>query len=100
MYMDLEKTGEIDKMLFMGRSGRFVPVEPGSGGGILYRVKDDKTYAVTGTKGYEWMDAGLAEKGEAKIDWSYYHKLAEDAQKAIEKYGSFEEFVEIKEPAA
>ena len=36
-----------------------------SNGGNLYRVKDGKAYAVTGTKGYKWLERDVVE--EAKI---------------------------------
>lgn len=84
-------------MHFVGRTGLFVPVTEESGGGQLYRVKDDKRYAVTATKDYLWIEAHVYEtmKDEHKleIDESYFEKLAYDAIKAIEQFGSFEEFV-------
>lgn len=83
---------------FVGKTGRFVPVTEESGGGILYRVKDDKHYAVTGTKGYFWMEAEhvkmMGEDAYSRIiDQSYFENLADAAVKAIKKFGSFEEFV-------
>lgn len=86
-----------DKALFrhVGRTGLFVPVE--SGGGALYRVYEDKYYAVSGTKGHLWMEADIAiEAGESdalQIDMSYFEKLRSNAVKAIEQFGPFEEFV-------
>jgi energy-coupling factor transporter ATP-binding protein EcfA2 len=79
----------------VGRTGLFVPVE--SGGGALYRVYDDKYYAVSGTKGHLWMEADTAveakEKDSLQIDMSYFEKLKDNAVNAIEQFGSFEEFV-------
>jgi hypothetical protein len=77
----------------VGRTGLFVPVE--TGGGTLYRVFEDKYYAVSGTKGHLWMEAETAiEAGDdLQIDMSYFEKLKDDAIKAIEQFGSFEEFV-------
>jgi hypothetical protein len=79
-------------MRLLGRTGRFVPVLVG--GGTLYRVKEERYYAVAGTKGYKWMDAEVA-KGlpDLQIDMSYFEKLKDEAVKAIEQFGSFEEFV-------
>ena len=96
MYLDKEDHGEealvYRNMHHLGRSGRFVPVL--ENGGTLYRVKDDKYYAVTGTKGYKWMEADVAKLvPDVKIDMSYFEKLKNDAIKTIEKFGSFEEFV-------
>jgi hypothetical protein len=79
----------------VGRTGLFVPVE--SGGGALYRVYEDKYYAVSGTKGHLWMEADLAieagEKDDLKIDMTYFDKLKNDAVKAIDQFGPFEAFV-------
>jgi len=92
MYLDFEHDKPerlVENMQFVGRIGRFVPVTEESGGGILYRYQDWKFYAVTGTKGHFWMDANVAEQGmkegKVEIDMSYFHKLADDAIKAIEK---------------
>jgi hypothetical protein len=79
----------------VGRTGLFVPVR--ENGAALYRFNDDKYYAVAGTKGHLWMEADAAleagEKDDLEIDMTYFEKLREDAVKAIEKFGSFEEFV-------
>ena len=79
----------------VGRTGLFVPVE--KGGGALYRVYEDKYYAVSGTKGHLWMEADIAieagENDDLQIDMTYFEKLKDDAVKAIEQFGSFEEFV-------
>jgi energy-coupling factor transporter ATP-binding protein EcfA2 len=100
MYLDFagEKPMHMadDKDLhFVGRTGRFVPVMPGSGGGILYRVKDDKQYAVTGTKGYLWLEAEVAKSmsDQIEIDMQYFDNLVDAARKTIEKFGEFKEFI-------
>jgi hypothetical protein len=57
MYLDREDQKDEEspldrhRMRHLGRTGRFVPVL--EGGGTLYRVKDEKYYAVTGTKGHQ-----------------------------------------------
>jgi energy-coupling factor transporter ATP-binding protein EcfA2 len=92
-YDDDEKLLDYHDMRHLGRTGRFVPVR--QEGGTLYRVKDEKYFAVAGTKGYKWIDAEIARSmPNLKIDMSYFEKLANDAIKAIEKFGSFEEFVQ------
>jgi energy-coupling factor transporter ATP-binding protein EcfA2 len=94
MYLDKERSEEPDyrRMRHVGRTGRFVPVL--DHGGVLYRVKDDKYYAVSGTKGYLWIDADIArDRDDLKIDMSYFEKLKDEAIKSIERFGSFEEFV-------
>lgn len=97
----LDREDHVDKedldrhrMRYLGRTGRFVPVV--EGGGTLFRVQGDpeKYYAVAGTKGYKWIEADVAkEMPDLKVDMSYFEKLKEDAVKAIEQFGSFEEFV-------
>ena len=97
MYLDREehdKDEELDyrRMRHLGRTGRFVPVLEEQGG-TLYRVKDNKYYAVTGTKGYKWVDAEIAKDlPDLKIDMSYFEKLKVDAVKTIEQFGSFQDF--------
>ena len=99
MYLDFEHdkamplaTGHME---FVGRTGRFVPVTD-SFGGVLYRVKDDKFYAVSGTKGYLWLEAEKAKNmddaNELIIDMNYFESLVDDAVKAIEKFGRYEDF--------
>ena len=99
MYLDVHGLNENDvhePMIHVGRSGLFIPVREGTpGSGILYRVKDDKKYAVTGTKGYHWMEVELFEQASPtpEVDESYYEKLVDTAIKTIEKFGSYEEFI-------
>jgi hypothetical protein len=95
IYLDLkhgesEEQTPIEDMQFVGRIGRFVPVNKGYNGGILYRIKDEKAYAVTGTKGYEWVEAHVAESlPSGAIDHSYFDTMVEKARDAIEFYGPF-----------
>ena len=79
---------------FVGRVGLFSPVKPGNDGGILYRRKDDKYYALPGTKGYRWLESEMVKTlgKEDDIDMRYYDKLADEAKATIENYGFFEEF--------
>lgn len=81
-------------MHFIGRTGRFVPVKPGYDGGVLYRVKEGKYYAVTGTKGYLWVEEKHAKNLTADaIDMNYFEKLVEEARNTIDYFGVFTEFV-------
>jgi energy-coupling factor transporter ATP-binding protein EcfA2 len=97
MYMDREeheKNEDLDyrRMRHLGRTGRFVPVE--ENGGTLYRVKDEKYYLVTGTKGFKWIEAEIAANMiDVKIDMAYFEKLASEAIRTIEQFGSFEELI-------
>jgi hypothetical protein len=99
MYLDFSGTGEIDQMVHVGRTGSFVPVT--SGGGTLWRVKDGEKFAVTGTKGLQWIrrdaaiDRGMHE-GDVNLDMAYFEDLKRKAFDAISKYvweGDLEWFV-------
>ena len=80
---------------FIGKVGRFCPIKPGCGGGLLMREKDGKYYAATGSKGYRWLESEMVtELGkEDDIDRSYYDKMVDEAIKSISEYGDFEWFV-------
>ena len=97
LYLDMNENLENDahEYKFIGRVGEFVPIEPGKGGGILYRVADGKNYAAAGTKGYRWLDAETVKAAsyEQYIDKSYFEKLANDAIEHINTFGDYEWFV-------
>jgi len=80
---------------FVGRTGRFIPVVEGSGGGKLMRHYEGKEFAVTGTKGYLWVESDVAKlrKEEPEVDLNYFEELVEKAKAAIEQFGSYEELV-------
>lgn len=82
-------------LYFVGRVGLFCPIIPGKGGGILLRVKDNKQYAVTGTKGYRWQEAESVRVNnkEADIDRSYYKALVDAAYDTISAYGDINLFL-------
>lgn len=79
---------------FIGKAGRFCPVKPGNGGGILLREKDGKFYAATGSKGYRWLEAEMVRTLNKMdiIDRSYYDAMVDEAVNDISKYGDFEWF--------
>ena len=98
MYLDFndDPLRKVTEYQHIGRTGSFVPVT--SGGGTLWRIKDDKKYAVTGTKGYRWIEretavARLSTDQIEHLDMSYFEKLAAKAEEAIEYYGPFDKFV-------
>lgn len=101
IYLDLDHnrpaalSGNVEDMQFVGRIGRFVPVKPDTaGGGILWRVKDDKNFAVTGTKGYFWAEAYVAEKlPKSAIDMTYFETLVDKARDTIEFYGPYADLI-------
>ena len=78
--------------VFVGKIGFFCPVK--SGGGVLYRENGGKYFAVTGTKGYRWVEAEtIAATDTSLIDRNYYVALVDDAIAAISKYTDVEWFV-------
>lgn len=81
--------------IFVGKVGNFCPIKPGCGGGVLYREKDGKFYAATGTKGYRWKEAEIVKElgKEKEVDESYYIFQVDEAIDTISKYGDFERFV-------
>ena len=103
-------------MHFVGRIGLFVPVLKSAGGASLVQLRNDKVYAVAGTKGYHWLEAEMVRSfGLDLIEWSfdelvhwrdkgpgfitdiidlnYYENLVDKAMETIEKFGSFAELV-------
>lgn len=81
--------------IFIGKVGNFCPIKAGCGGGVLYREKDGKYYAATGSKGYRWLEAEMVRElgKQADIDERYYIQMVDEAIAAISKYGDFEQFV-------
>lgn len=76
-----------ESMDFIGRVGLFCPMK--TLGGPLYRVLDDKKYAVTGTKGYRWLPADVVKTlgKEDDIDVSYFEAQVDEALDKIAKFG-------------
>lgn len=97
LYLDMNENLSEDEhnYKFVGRVGEFCPIAPGKGGGLLYRVKDGKYFAATGTKGYRWLESEMVKqlKWEDRIDNDYFSKLANDAIEHIQEFGDYEWFV-------
>lgn len=91
----IKRIAEGHNYIFIGKVGQFCPIKPGCGGGLLMREKDGKYYAVTGSKGYRWLESEMVRelKKEGDIDLSYYDNLVNEAVDTISKYGDFEWFV-------
>ena len=82
----------LSELHHVGRTGSFVPVT--TGGGVLWRIKDDRHYAVTGTKGYLWIEREMAlVREDLEIDMAYFEKLKKDALAAIDVYVDYNAFV-------
>jgi hypothetical protein len=99
MYLDFDAVQKpmatYEGMHHVGKTGRFVPVSDESGGGILWRVQDEKNSAVTGTKGYFWVEAEVAkEMGEdVEIDYTYFDQKVKEARKTLEKFGDVDAII-------
>ena len=80
---------------FIGKVGRFCPIKPGCGGGLLCREKDGKYHAATGSKGYRWLESEMVEKLNKidDIDERHFISMADAAKDTIKKYGDYEWFV-------
>ena len=95
IYLDMNETlGEDEhNYIFVGRVGLFTPIKPGCGGGELFREKDGKYYAVTGTKGYRWLESEMVKElgKEDCIDESYYEQLVAEAKDEIRSYSIIED---------
>lgn len=98
MYLNMSETLEDDPKNYqhIGKVGRFTPILPGRGGGELLRQREDQFTAVTGSKGYRWLQASTVEEFNKydDIDMSYYVRLADKAVDTISKFGDFEQFTE------
>lgn len=80
---------------FVGRTGLFYPIQPGCHGGVMYREKDGKYFAVGGTKGYRWLEAETVQQlgKQGELDPRYHKMLADEAIDTINQFGHFETFV-------
>jgi len=98
---DLEnKIAEGHNFIFIGRVGRFIPIKPGAGGGILLALRNGKYNSVNGTKDFRWLEAEVVKNvhKEGDRDLNYYKNLIDKAIKFIEQFGSFEHFIDISKP--
>lgn len=97
LYLDMNEGLAEDEhnYRFIGKVGRFCPIKPGCGGGLLMREKDGKYYAATGTKGYRWLESEIVESMDKMkdIDESHFKAMADTAIDTIKKYGNYEWFV-------
>lgn len=80
---------------FIGKTGLFCPIKDGCGGGTLLRQNGDKYAAVTGSKGYRWLESEMVKTlcKERDINKNYYISLVDAAVDSINQYGDFEWFV-------
>lgn len=81
--------------IFVGKVGRFCPIKPGHGGGLLVREKDGKYYSATGAKGYRWLESEIIEKQNLHhiIDERHFISMVDDAIDTLKKYGDLDWFL-------
>lgn len=95
--MALAKDLDSNNMKFVGKTGSFVPVTPGSGGGYLVRADKEgkKFHSATGAKGWFWLEAEMVKTlhKEGDIEIKYFERLVDEAIEQIRKYGDFEWFI-------
>ena len=79
---------------FIGKVGRFTPVKPGTGGGVLCREQNGKYYAAANSTGYRWLESEmLGDDIFNLVDDSFYIKMVNDRVNDISALGDFEWFV-------
>lgn len=80
---------------FVGKVGSFVPIQPGKGGGVLYRQQGEKYNAVVGSTGYRWLEAEdvINAKKQDDVDYSYHSHLVDEAVAAISQFGDCDAFI-------
>ena len=97
LYLDMNEGLAEDEhnYRFIGKVGRFCPIKPGCGGGLLMREKDGKYYPPPRTKGYRWLESEIVESMDKMkdIDESHFKAMADTAIDTIKKYGDYEWFV-------
>ena len=85
---------------YVGRVSSFVPMQYGTGSGVLYRMADGKANAAAGTTGYRWLETAMVEGTELEdmIDLSYWTAMVDTAKESINEYIPYDEFVVKKVP--
>ena len=78
---------------FIGKVGRFTPIKPGRGGGVLCREQNGKYYAPSGTTGFRWLESEMIGYDIFDlVDESFYRTMVDDRIADISQYGDFEWF--------
>jgi hypothetical protein len=97
LYLDMNEELEEDEhnYQFVGKAGSFVPIKPGFGGGSLMREKEGKYYAVTGTKGWRWLESEIVKETgkEEDIDIDYFRYLVDKAVAHLSEFCEFDVLV-------
>ena len=86
--------------VFIGRTGRFVPIKPGADGGTMLVYRKGKYDSVNGSKGYRWLEAEVVKElnKEDNIDISYFDAMIDKKIEAVNEFGSFDRFIDTSQP--
>lgn len=78
---------------FIGKVGRFTPIKPGRGGGVLCREQNGKYYAPAGTTGFRWLESEMIGYDIFDlVDESFYRTMVDDRIADISQYADLEWF--------
>lgn len=91
-----KKISEGHSYKFVGRVGSFYPIRPGLGGGLLVVNRNNKYDSVSGSKGFRWLEAEVVKAlgKEDDVDYAYYQKQIDESIEFINKFGSFDSFID------
>lgn len=103
LYLDMNESLGPDEhdYVFVGKCGQFCPILPGSGGGNLVRINENKKTgeikydSAVGCKDYRWLESEFVKSAglEKAIDKGFYRALVDKAKDEIEKYVPFDVFI-------
>jgi len=89
IYLDFgDGSGDNHNYIFVGRVGQFCPIVSEADSGELVCLNNGKYGAITGTKGYRWLESEVVRQRnlQDKIDRTYYNHLVDDAWSSIKEY--------------
>ena len=107
-YINSDRLEELERLIedghnyiFVGRVGRFCPIKPNCGGGLLMRETVNKKTekrefsAANSSKGYRWLESEMVQElgKEDDIDTRYYKSLVDDALEVLGTFGDVEQFI-------
>ena len=107
-YINSDRLEELERLIedghnyiFVGRVGRFCPIKPNCGGGLLMRETVNKKTekrefsAANSSKGYRWLESEMVQElgKEDDIDTRYYNSLVDDALEVLGTFGDVEQFI-------
>lgn len=90
LYLDMNEgfDKDVHNYVFVGRAGQFCPIREGRGGGELLAKRGDKFNAVTGTKGWRWLESHTIKDfgREDDIDLQFFTLMSDKCYAKIAQY--------------